>query len=730
MAHSLEDVTNQFSVTRQHGSDLSVVMGNLLFKDLVTCVSELVTNSYDADAETVRIEYAPERDILSISDDGEGMDKQGLQGFYRMGESEKRRNPKSPKGRKRIGKYGIASLVLRTLAQQYTLDSWKDGMVYTVEEQFGANDTDKKIIEVQGSPGKKGQHGIAITMRKLNFLREDRPFDLRLLKRRLAVEMPVSPDFKIVVNETELKPTSIENGAEYRLEKTDDLIGPISGSLYYSSKPLANGGGIYIKVHGRAVGGTNFDVFGTKIGHGLTDRLFGVINADGLDDIIGFDRDNFLRDHPKFIRITEYITEILKQVRQDMEMDTKKSKVRKGKLILGNVVANVGDAVGHTLGEEGYKVVFDAEKAARVSTLDRGSKVLFVNPASPVLAVPKINEGSIRDALLNAFQHAVAREYVGKEGRAKFDHQMSEIAAMRLAEKKSLESLFSNDIEMAIYRVSPNRLYEYTEITRATGHENAVLKRLVSAGIIEDREGKLLGGEMLSLQDRISGYFPVFTAIREVYPEAENSAVFYVGKEELANRRLDRLRKEGALPSFILNLSHEGRPSFYGIHKKKLDSFKHFLATGEVIDQSVFTEQLYTFCKFAARGAGVAYALQLREFKDPNVVRESAASTLEFVKAMGEGALPPKVTTTSCYARHQEVPYVVGIYASPDSNMIRRLSEHFLSHDFRGLALPVKVVDPLFSAVVAQRNPSLPMSISTTFNPRYAAILEGMRSVR
>ncbi len=133
-------------ITREHGKNLSVVMGNVLFKDLITCVQELVANSYDADAERVDIIYGDGRDGFSIADDGTGMDLDGLKSFYGMGDSPKLANPITVKGRKMIGQFGIASLVLRTLARHYILVTEKDGVQYRVEETLSDDDKDTKPI--------------------------------------------------------------------------------------------------------------------------------------------------------------------------------------------------------------------------------------------------------------------------------------------------------------------------------------------------------------------------------------------------------------------------------------------------------------------------------------------------------------------------------------------------------------------------------------------------------
>ena len=73
---------------------------------------ELVTNSYDADAQKVAVGIPNDRvnnDFLWVLDDGTGMDGAGLQQLWRIGYSTKRDSSNSNK-RLQIGKFGVVLL--------------------------------------------------------------------------------------------------------------------------------------------------------------------------------------------------------------------------------------------------------------------------------------------------------------------------------------------------------------------------------------------------------------------------------------------------------------------------------------------------------------------------------------------------------------------------------------------------------------------------------------------
>ncbi|MEU0050005.1 ATP-binding protein [Streptomyces sp. NPDC006309] len=101
---------------------------------------ELVSNSYDAGAETVWVYMpgdlsSPYASILVI-DDGESMDVQGLQDLWRIGKSRKREDDPNGKRREPIGKFGIGKLATYVLAQELTYIVLKDGTYRAVTMDY------------------------------------------------------------------------------------------------------------------------------------------------------------------------------------------------------------------------------------------------------------------------------------------------------------------------------------------------------------------------------------------------------------------------------------------------------------------------------------------------------------------------------------------------------------------------------------------------------------------
>ena len=101
-------------------------LGTELVARQETAVSELVKNSYDADAKTVTLKFENSDSIggtLFIIDDGLGMTKEQLvNGFMRISSTDKLRNPLSERfNRKRAGQKGIGRFAVQRLGEKLTI---------------------------------------------------------------------------------------------------------------------------------------------------------------------------------------------------------------------------------------------------------------------------------------------------------------------------------------------------------------------------------------------------------------------------------------------------------------------------------------------------------------------------------------------------------------------------------------------------------------------------------
>lgn len=97
----------------------------LISKDEIA-VSELVKNSYDADATTVEVSI--DNDSITIADNGNGMTMDNIQNSWLViGTSFKRRNTKSPMGRRVLGEKGIGRLSAFRLGNSLEVKTRSEG---------------------------------------------------------------------------------------------------------------------------------------------------------------------------------------------------------------------------------------------------------------------------------------------------------------------------------------------------------------------------------------------------------------------------------------------------------------------------------------------------------------------------------------------------------------------------------------------------------------------------
>lgn len=110
-----------------------------LYSSPSKAVEELVSNSFDADAENVHIILSPDlRDsdaTIVVIDDGEGMNNEALKKHWIIGEST-RRQVNDSSGRKPIGKFGIGKLSTYVLASKLTHISKSNGSYYAATMDY------------------------------------------------------------------------------------------------------------------------------------------------------------------------------------------------------------------------------------------------------------------------------------------------------------------------------------------------------------------------------------------------------------------------------------------------------------------------------------------------------------------------------------------------------------------------------------------------------------------
>ncbi len=103
-------------------------LGRNLYRNFITILGEAISNSWDADADNVKIIINREKSEMLVIDDGDGMSASDFSGkFLRIGYSKRTNGSNSRKGRPYIGRKGIGKLALLSCANRVVIVTKKAG---------------------------------------------------------------------------------------------------------------------------------------------------------------------------------------------------------------------------------------------------------------------------------------------------------------------------------------------------------------------------------------------------------------------------------------------------------------------------------------------------------------------------------------------------------------------------------------------------------------------------
>lgn len=265
-----------FGVDARHVRQL----GQELVGDRITAVSELIKNSYDADATTVQLDFTRRDDEvrsrrseessefkLTIVDDGVGMTLAEMErGWMRISTDDKERNSRSNVfNRPRAGRKGIGRFAAQTLGQQLELRTTTSGEDRELVVRFDWDQDYKSgmdLAEVPNAwhyePAEVSRHGTSLTITGLynRWARSDLD---RVAKTVLLLQPPFPPPDEAESELASRGDASVDPGfrVEYRVDgeqietesidrflgaATADVIGEVSAegvaSVYIVSAAL------------------------------------------------------------------------------------------------------------------------------------------------------------------------------------------------------------------------------------------------------------------------------------------------------------------------------------------------------------------------------------------------------------------------------------------------------------------------------------------------------------
>lgn len=289
-----------------------VTIGERLYTESIELIRELVNNAYDADAATVRVTIA--ENFVSVKDDGNGMDFEGLKQYFTIGSQEKLHRSKSPVyKRDRIGQFGIGKFATLSACQRFTVTTQKGAFRARVifdKEEWSSFEKNWRLPFETLEANPLESDGTTVRLENLT-----KHFHVEDVARRLTEGVPLkAPHFAVILNENRVEPKSFSGTLMPVLEGTD--FGPITGEIIILPATAASleNLGIEIKVKQAMI---CRDLFGAELWGKVAARIRGEVHADFLP--ITSDRTGFIKDSSEYQAFHAAMRRVMEQVHAVVE---------------------------------------------------------------------------------------------------------------------------------------------------------------------------------------------------------------------------------------------------------------------------------------------------------------------------------------------------------------------------------------------------------------------------
>jgi len=311
-----------------------ITIGERLYGESIELIRELANNAYDADATEVYINMKD--DEITVSDNGMGMDKEGLEQYFNIGSPYKRVHRKSHKfGRDRIGEFGIGKFAVFSACPYFEVWTKKgnfQGRVIFDKEDWEKSPEVWHIPLIIEPPDNAKSEGTVVTLKKLK-----RKFNLSDVEKRLIESVPLkAPQFSVFLNRKRITPRFIPGHRIPFLEGTD--YGVVHGEIIVTpvSQSDVKEAGIECKVKQVTI---KRDFFGIESWGPVAARITGEVNADFLP--ITSDRSDFIRDGDEYRAFGKVMERVMERVRKSVEELSDYKQNRRTKRVLTEVLDKI-----------------------------------------------------------------------------------------------------------------------------------------------------------------------------------------------------------------------------------------------------------------------------------------------------------------------------------------------------------------------------------------------------
>lgn len=315
-------------------------LGVSLYSQLPSVLSELISNSWDADADSVKVDFITSSTCkeISVKDDGHGMTFDELNDEYLVVGRNRRKSgsSKTAKGRKPIGKKGLGKLSVFGICDSVSVRSVKSGLanqfVLDLEliKSSKSNSYQPKIIE--HSVATSEPDGTEIILKGI---RRKSPFRIDETAVSISKKFTVLDELNLIFLENGKNPTRVRNEDKFRgmntqfkwsfpseeFGKSYPHYGEIVGEIITLETPVKDTEmrGIYLVSRGKIVNSASF--FGLRDNDQFHNYVTGYLHIDFIDDLlsdlISTDRHSLNWEHDESRELQEYLHEVIKGIGRD-----------------------------------------------------------------------------------------------------------------------------------------------------------------------------------------------------------------------------------------------------------------------------------------------------------------------------------------------------------------------------------------------------------------------------
>jgi len=333
-------------------------LGISLYSQLPSVLSELVSNSWDADAQNVSIHFKQLGEIKEIdyTDDGEGMTFDELNEKYLVIGRNRRKDTAqqvSKGGRKIIGKKGLGKLSVFGVCDFIEVISIKEGrknhFTMDLNEILSSSEESYSPVIVAKDESVVEDSGTKILLRQV---RRKSGFNIENIALNLSKKFLVFDEMNVELKLNSIKNISVTNELKYSdLKKQFEWVFPdnsyddtyeywdsVRGTISTLETPVKDTDmrGVYLTSRGKIVNTASF--YGARDNDQFHNYVTGYIEVDFIEDfdqdVISTDRHSLNWEHDKTRELQEYLQKIIRKIGTEWKKkraDLTKSKIKEDK---------------------------------------------------------------------------------------------------------------------------------------------------------------------------------------------------------------------------------------------------------------------------------------------------------------------------------------------------------------------------------------------------------------